>query len=153
MLCNFKACGKCGGDLMADEGDWRCLQCSRYYYGNGARFLGESHLPGFKIPTRPTEELPELLLEVGGEGRAQGAEARGRGRKPGYRARSMRSINSVIDAKATGESRWWDRNRVVIEYLDQGLSVREIASLTALGHRQIRTVRERLTDIREAALV
>ncbi len=28
----LKACGKCGGDLVRDEGDWICLQCGVYYY-------------------------------------------------------------------------------------------------------------------------
>ena len=152
MQCKFKACAKCGGDLRADEGDWRCLQCSRYYYSHDAGFLGESHIPGFRLPTRPTEDLPELLLEVSAERSDPPPGGRRRGRRPGYRARSMRSINSVIEAKATGESRWWDRNRAVIEYLDQGLPVREIARLTDRGQRQIRTVKEHLVDIRDAAL-
>jgi hypothetical protein len=29
---HLKACLKCGGDLVLDEGDWRCLQCGTYYY-------------------------------------------------------------------------------------------------------------------------
>ncbi len=28
----LKACGKCGGDLARDEGDWICLQCGTYFY-------------------------------------------------------------------------------------------------------------------------
>ena len=28
----LKACVKCGGDLVLDEGDWLCLQCATYYY-------------------------------------------------------------------------------------------------------------------------
>ena len=28
----WKACGKGGGDLVWDDGDWLCLQCGRYYY-------------------------------------------------------------------------------------------------------------------------
>ena len=28
----FKACRKCQGDLVFDQGDWLCLQCGRYYY-------------------------------------------------------------------------------------------------------------------------
>jgi len=28
----IKACGRCGGDLALDDGDWRCLQCATYYY-------------------------------------------------------------------------------------------------------------------------
>ena len=28
----FKACVKCGGDLVLDQPDWLCLQCGTYYY-------------------------------------------------------------------------------------------------------------------------
>ena len=28
----LKACVKCRGDLVLDDGDWLCLQCGRYYY-------------------------------------------------------------------------------------------------------------------------
>ena len=28
----MKACVKCHGDLVWDDGDWLCLQCGRYYY-------------------------------------------------------------------------------------------------------------------------
>ena len=28
----LKACVKCQGDLVWDDGDWLCLQCGRYYY-------------------------------------------------------------------------------------------------------------------------
>jgi hypothetical protein len=28
----LKACAKCKGDLVLDDGDWLCLQCGRYYY-------------------------------------------------------------------------------------------------------------------------
>ena len=31
-LFRLKACQKCRGDLVLDEGDWLCLQCGRYYY-------------------------------------------------------------------------------------------------------------------------
>ena len=38
----LKQCTACGGDLVRDELDWRCLQCSRYYYGSlpGHSFAG-----------------------------------------------------------------------------------------------------------------
>ncbi len=29
---HLKACSKCHGDLVLDEGDWLCLQCGTYYY-------------------------------------------------------------------------------------------------------------------------
>ena len=28
----LKTCIKCQGDLVADSGDWLCLQCGTYYY-------------------------------------------------------------------------------------------------------------------------
>ena len=28
----LKACGRCGGDLARDDGDWICLQCGAYFY-------------------------------------------------------------------------------------------------------------------------
>ena len=59
-----------------------------------------------------------------------------------------RNINAVIQAKRRSRERWWADNRQIITYLDQGHSVREIAALTLRGQRQIRTVRERLADLR-----
>lgn len=40
-LFRFKACRKCRGDLVLDEGDWLCLQCGTYYY------TGLYRRPGF----------------------------------------------------------------------------------------------------------
>ncbi len=31
-LFRLKACQKCRGDLVLDEGDWLCLQCGKYNY-------------------------------------------------------------------------------------------------------------------------
>ena len=31
-IYRLKACGKCGGDLARDCGDWICLQCGSYAY-------------------------------------------------------------------------------------------------------------------------
>jgi len=28
----LKACAKCQGDLVLDDGDWLCLQCGTYWY-------------------------------------------------------------------------------------------------------------------------
>ena len=82
----------------------------------------------------------------------QGESSRRRGSR-GYRPRATRSINSVIQAKKRGDARWWTRNKQIIDCLDQGLSVLEISSRTDRGQRQIRTVRERLADVRTEALV
>lgn len=39
MVLRFKGCGKCTGDLVLEDADWRCLQCGRYYYTGLARIL------------------------------------------------------------------------------------------------------------------
>ena len=62
--------------------------------------------------------------------------------------RSPRNLNSRIVARDRSDNRWWERNRDVVKYLDQGLSVREISSLVSLGERQVRIIRERLHDLR-----
>ena len=33
--CYLKGCTKCGGDLIYDVGDWKCVQCGQYYYPVG----------------------------------------------------------------------------------------------------------------------
>ena len=58
----------------------------------------------------------------------------------------------MIRAKQVSDERWWARNREIIGYLDQGLSVREVAKRANRGERQIRVVRERLYDLRAASL-
>ena len=35
----LKGCAKCGGDLVADDMDWLCLQCGTYFYTNLYRRL------------------------------------------------------------------------------------------------------------------
>jgi DNA-binding NarL/FixJ family response regulator len=57
-------------------------------------------------------------------------------------------INALIVAKDRSEQRWWTRNEQLIKYLDEGKSVREIASLVGRSERQIRVVREQLNDLR-----
>ena len=73
------------------------------------------------------------------------------GRRKGYRARSTRNIDSVIRAKKASDERWLARNQQVIEYLDKGLSIREVSRLVGRGERQIRVARERLADLRAAS--
>ena len=62
--------------------------------------------------------------------------------------RSPRNLNSRIVARDRSDSRWWERNRDVVKYLDQGLSVQEISNLVSHGERQVRIIRERLHDLR-----
>ena len=128
MLCLLKNCRKCNGDLILDVEEWRCWQCGQYYY--------------------PKAELPELMEEppnpemvvAGGEKIASERRTRVR--------RSPRNLNSRIIARDRSDNRWWDRNRDVVKYLDQGLSVREISALVSHGERQVRIIRERLHDLR-----
>jgi hypothetical protein len=40
MPWKFKSCGKCGGDLIMESDEWRCVHCGRYYYPNVIRSLG-----------------------------------------------------------------------------------------------------------------
>ena len=157
MQCMLKSCTKCEGDLVFDDGDWRCVQCARYYYGESLDMIAPPNLP---FPSVETEKLvgdPSAVFQAGFVTVARRTDSAYRAGSPTRkftddpRVRANRSINSVIQAKSVGESRWWVRNRQVIEYLDQGLSVREISLLTDRGQRQIRVVRERLTDLRAEA--
>ncbi len=61
----------------------------------------------------------------------------------------MRSINSVISSASRSEFRWWYKNRDIIAFLDEGRTVREIASLINRGQCQIRVIRERLNELRD----
>ena len=140
MLCMLKSCVRCNGDLVLDDADWKCVQCAQYYY---------------KEPVNPIEEkLSASELEFASVHLADphyGSEGPRRSRREGFGSRSTRRINLMIEAKITWDAKWWDRNRQIIEYLDQGLSVREVSRLTVRGQRQIRAVRERLAGLREAA--
>ena len=143
-----KGCNKCGGDLVLDESDWRCWQCGQYYYPGSPRAADHNG------PEPSDRWSPQWSPERNGEpsnGPIDGANQPGTKQRRGYGARSARNINSVIRAKKTSDEKWWARNRQIIEYLDQGLSVREIATLVGRGERQIRVVRERLAEFRAAS--
>lgn len=156
MLCQLKSCAGCSGDLVLDEGDWRCVQCGRYYYTGAASTVGEppimrSSMEPLMSPEEESSSTSEPFSAYNhSPGPTDGAAGFQGQRKRAYRPRSARSINSVIQAKARAEARWWERNRQIIGYLDQGLPTREISQLTHRGQRQIRTVREKLTDFRTA---
>jgi DNA-binding CsgD family transcriptional regulator len=55
----------------------------------------------------------------------------------------------VVAAKTRSDRRWRLRNGEIIRHLEEGRSVAEIALLMGRGQRQIRTVRERLKDMRD----
>lgn len=58
-------CPKCQGDLVLDEGDWRCMQCGTYYYptrhANGRR-LGRPPTPDSRpaLPPASSAGCPAL---------------------------------------------------------------------------------------------
>jgi len=125
MFLRLKSCARCDGDLVLDEGEWRCWQCGHYYY------LSPLH------PEQPFEPSSE-------PGSSHGHARKGKKR---YGGLAERNINSVVRAKNISDEMWWARNRQIIAYLDEGLTVREISMLTARGQRQIRVVRERLAEM------
>jgi hypothetical protein len=45
MLCQLKTCSKCGGDLVMDTDEWRCLQCGTYYYPKPSPLSGIARRP------------------------------------------------------------------------------------------------------------
>ncbi len=144
IYCYLKSCTRCGGDLIFDEGDLRCWQCGHYYYTRGA-ISAEHSRPDPLVEYSP----PEVRYnEPTADGRGRQVDSSERRRRTAYGARAARNINAVIRPKQASDQRWWSRNRYVIECLDRGLSVREVAHLAGRGERQIRVIRERLTDLR-----
>ena len=148
IFCYLKGCTKCGGDLMLNAGDWRCWQCGHYYSRKspGATDDHRGELDRVKVGADSPRSRVDLST-----GPPDGSASAGKRQRKGYGARSARNINSVIRAKELSDQRWWDRNRQIISYLDQGLSVRETALMMERDERQIRVVRERLYDLRAAA--
>ena len=145
---HLKGCRKCGGDLMFDEGDWRCWQCGQSHY--------MAQEPSVEMSD--SERVTEPALS-GPQGSAPALHPRSvtpgesprRSRRRTYAPRSERNIDAIVRAKQISDDRWWERNRQIIEHLDQGRSVQQIAKLLGRGDRQIRVVRERLVDLRAAA--
>ena len=132
MLCKFKDCTKCKGDLVLDGDEWRCWQCGTYYY-----------------PKEPVMDLPletQMLIQELQDSPCEPEPPRVRARR-----RTMTNINSVIQAKERSESRWWSKNQDIIDRLKEGYSVRDISDLVGKGQRQIRGVQERLKDLSLAA--
>ncbi len=54
-MLRLKGCPRCGGDLRPYEGDWQCLQCGHYYYGE---------LPLRAAPSREPSLDPARVLPV-----------------------------------------------------------------------------------------
>lgn len=75
----LKACGKCGGDLAWDQGDWICLQCGTYYYVGLYRPAGlRVDLPAVMPPElyRPPESAGPGSAREGAEKSVGGRPAR-----------------------------------------------------------------------------
>ncbi|MFQ6027466.1 MAG: helix-turn-helix domain-containing protein [Dehalococcoidia bacterium] len=133
MMCKLKSCEKCSGDLVLDTDEWRCWQCGHYYY--------------------PKIDLPELPLMNGTDAPSEDpSDLPGAPQRRRRRSRwAVRDINALIVAKDRSEQRWWNRNQQLIQYLDEGRSVREISALVGRSERQVRVVREQLNDLRAVA--
>jgi len=125
VLWRFKDCSKCAGDLVSDEDMWRCFQCGHYYYPN--------LLQPVEHPPEPNPPSPQ---------------GNGRRRRASWGGNAGRNINSLIEANNVRDERWWERNRRIIAYLEEGCSVREIAALATRSKRAVRGVAERLADLR-----
>ena len=143
----FKGCNKCGGDLVYDDGDWRCWQCGQHY---APKLDAPTDQPRFELPVKPAQHGLDDSNNNHQEEQANGQDGTTKQRRRGYGARIARNIDSVIRAKKVSDERWWARNSQVIAYLDQGQSIREIAQRMGRGERQIRVIRERLVDLRAA---
>lgn len=134
MLYMFKGCGKCGGDLALSFDEWGCIQCgARYYPKNSATDL----------QLDPVDV--QQPVTVGSSSNNADSEVI----RPKIR-RSARHLSPVLATTRFNEERWWNKNEEVIQHLDQGMKVREIAEIVGRGPRQIRVVRERLRDLRSA---
>ena len=141
---HIKRCSKCGGHLVLDDADLRCWQCGQYYYSVLGVPGGDSRHDLSEEYTASGSEDSDTVLPAGPAPGENGSQSR---KRKGYGARSVRNINSVIRAKVLSEQRWRTRNKQILEYLDKGMSVRQIAKLVGRGERQIRVVRERLADL------
>lgn len=58
----LKACAKCEGDLVLDDGDWLCLQCGRYFYTGLYRDQEIIRWPEGNQPA-PREEKTQVLAQ------------------------------------------------------------------------------------------
>ena len=126
MMYRLKSCQKCGGDLSLEADEWRCLQCGRYYYLE----------PVLNAAVASAPQTASLVNDPAVPARQQ--------RQPGGMAAN--NPNRLVQAKESRDKEWLGRHRTVIHYLDRGYEVGEIAARTGISPRNIRSVRERLTD-------
>ena len=116
-----------------DTDEWRCWQCGRYYYPKPPVLDPSLSLSG---PESLAAEAAEEIIE---------RSSRRRHRRGQW---AMGDINTQIAANDRNEQRWWVKNQDLIRYLDQGLSVQEIAAQVGRGERRVKAVREQLRDLR-----
>ena len=126
----FKGCSRCGGDLFAQDGEWGCIQCGRYYY-----------------PKSDSPFVYPLLFAAA----SNSADEAKRGRRP-RGGLAGRNINAVIRTQHANAERWRAQNQQIIDCLDEGRSVAETATLVGKNLRQVRNVAEKLHDMRALAV-
>jgi hypothetical protein len=142
MFYRLKGCGRCGGDLLQDNDEWRCLQCGHVYYPECAQLELEWAVVAQAGFTSSQKDDQKDDREDDREDDRQRPKIR----------RSARHLTPDTSVTRFNEEQWWDRNQPIIGHLDQGMKVREIAEIVGKGPRQIRVVRERLRDLRSANL-
>ncbi len=124
-IWKFKSCGKCGGDLFAQDGEWGCIQCGRYYY--------PASTEPREIPPLPSEK-PLLAASA----------TRKRMRCGGI---AGRNINAVVNAQQARAQRWRAKNHQVLVCLDEGRTVTETAALLGKNPRRVRNVAAMLREL------
>ena len=124
-IWKFKSCSKCGGDLFAQDGEWGCIQCGRYYYPAAAEPLD--------IPPMPVEEPVHVISSTRKRMRCGGIAGR--------------NINAVVSAQHARAQRWRAKNRQIISCLSEGKTVAETATLLARNPRQVRNVAAMLREM------
>ncbi len=121
----LKSCGKCGGDLRSEGDEWSCFQCGHVFY-----------------PERTPEEV---LLDFPGPGKSRSAGGAGGERK---RHKARHAVPLIEKTGPEDEEGWLETNREVIFHLDKGKNVREVSEILGTDPRHVRTVRERLSELR-----
>ena len=101
----LKGCNRCGGDLFAQEDEWGCIQCGRYYYPDADMSLAH---PRFTVAA------------LDGENDNRGKRRRSGG-LPG------RNINAVVRSQLASTQRRREQNQQLTSRFDAGRTVAETA--------------------------
>jgi len=54
-----------------------------------------------------------------------------------------------LEALSESDRQWWQKNQLIIQWLDDGQTVKQISTISGIGTRQVREIRSRLGDIRD----